>query len=44
MLRREPSSVQMSAYKKFDDVFCIVSYMPITEVTANKKHFIEDTY
>ena len=30
--------VKVSAYKKLNDVFCIVSYMPITEATFNKKN------
>jgi len=28
----------VSAYKKLNDVFCIVSHMPITEATFNKKN------
>ena len=30
--------IKVSAYKKLNDVFCIVSYMPITEATFNKKN------
>ena len=30
--------VKVSAYEKLNDVFCVVSYMPITEATFNKKN------
>ena len=30
--------VKVSAYEKLNDVFCVVSYMPITEAAFNKKN------
>ena len=30
--------VKVSAYKKLNDVFCVVSYIPITEAASNKKN------
>jgi len=30
--------VKVSAYKKLNDVFCVVSYIPITETASNRKN------
>jgi hypothetical protein len=30
--------VKVSAYKHLDDVFCVVTHMPITEATFKKKN------
>jgi hypothetical protein len=30
--------VKVSAYKKFNDVCCVITHMPITEATLNKKN------